>query len=566
MDSKEIGGGSSGADLLREIERLRAEKEELESRIHLLEAQIKPRGTAEKDKSGSCSLSSLSCPRMNGTTLSGLSPEMIHRYSRHLLLPDFGVEGQLKLSKSSILVVGAGGLGSPVAMYLAACGVGCLGIVDSDIVELNNLHRQSSEKLNLIPESSRITSKEYNEIVNAGEPHILVDVRPVHHFKIAAIPKSMNIPLSNLEDKLSTIDSALKQAAQDSGKWVIISTSTLALRLSLLPMLIVQLRKAQEIALFFPKLPPPFPPPLSGRSFREQYMLLQKKRRELGCPSFLWNFAFFTVQVPCFLLWMTSIRRMCLDNHPGFDTYYKVYLDIMAIPLLFIGFHIPQGSLVYWVTNSSLTLFQLLALKNSFIRMKLGLRDEKVPLREQVSSEKVLPENNIHLMEISVDTLSPQKLLDIALEDLAAGRRNEALPLLEMAIEKDPELVRALIAMGQILCSQGSLVEAAKYFENAISKIQDDEDPFLLVATFGAGVSHLWQGNKLEGIKHLKRIAELKEPESLANKVCYHQGLVILGSTLFEEGNKSEAAKYLRIAATYDPGVAVYLKECEEAG
>ncbi|URE39854.1 hypothetical protein MUK42_06135 [Musa troglodytarum] len=147
MDSKEIGGGSSGADLLREIERLRAEKEELESRIHLLEAQIKPRGTAEKDKSGSCSLSSLSCPRMNGTTLSGLSPEMIHRYSRHLLLPDFGVEGQLKLSKSSILVVGAGGLGSPVAMYLAACGVGCLGIVDSDIVELNNLHRQGGIEL-----------------------------------------------------------------------------------------------------------------------------------------------------------------------------------------------------------------------------------------------------------------------------------------------------------------------------------------------------------------------------------------------------------------------------------
>lgn len=77
---------------------------------------------------------------------------------------------------------------------------------------------QSSEKLNLIPESSRITGKEYNEIVNTGEPHVLVDVRPVHHFKIAAIPKSMNIPLSNLEDKLSTIHSALKQAAQDSGK------------------------------------------------------------------------------------------------------------------------------------------------------------------------------------------------------------------------------------------------------------------------------------------------------------------------------------------------------------
>uniref|UniRef100_A0A0A9E0A9 MOCS3-2 n=1 Tax=Arundo donax TaxID=35708 RepID=A0A0A9E0A9_ARUDO len=48
---------------------------------------------------------------------------MIYRYSRHLLLPDFGVEGQRKLSQSSILVVGAGGLGSPVALYLAACGV-----------------------------------------------------------------------------------------------------------------------------------------------------------------------------------------------------------------------------------------------------------------------------------------------------------------------------------------------------------------------------------------------------------------------------------------------------------
>ncbi|CAA6661392.1 unnamed protein product [Spirodela intermedia] len=84
---------------------------------------------------------------MNGppfptASVCGLTPEMIHRYSRHLLLPSFGVDGQLNLSKASILVVGAGGLGSPIAMYLAACGVGCLGIVDGDNVELNNLHRQ----------------------------------------------------------------------------------------------------------------------------------------------------------------------------------------------------------------------------------------------------------------------------------------------------------------------------------------------------------------------------------------------------------------------------------------
>ncbi|WOL11348.1 adenylyltransferase and sulfurtransferase MOCS3-2 isoform X1 [Canna indica] len=420
MGSKGVWSGSSDAHLLGEIERLKLEKEELESRIRLLQAQLKPQGAAGEEQSASCSLSPLSCPPINGTALTGLSLEMIHRYGRHLLLPDFGVEAQLKLSRSSILVVGAGGLGSPVAMYLAACGVGCLGIVDSDIVELNNLHRQiihteayigqskvksaastchainssiklvehrealqvvnaldivskydivvdatdnlpsrymisdccvllnkplvsgaalglegqltvyhhnggpcyrclfpnpppaaacqrcsdsgvlgvvpgvigclqaleaikvasdvgeplsgrmllfdalssrirtvkirgrsplcpicgenatftrevfqsfdyenftqspmsdkSSNSLDLLPESSRISSKEYNKIVNNGEPHILVDVRPAHHFKIAAMPNSINIPLSILETNLSTIDSALKQADQDSGR------------------------------------------------------------------------------------------------------------------------------------------------------------------------------------------------------------------------------------------------------------------------------------------------------------------------------------------------------------
>ncbi len=72
-------------------------------------------------------------------SLSGLE---IRRYSRQLLLPSFGVEAQQKLAKASVLVVGAGGLGSPVLLYLAASGVGCLGIMDPDSVELHNLHRQ----------------------------------------------------------------------------------------------------------------------------------------------------------------------------------------------------------------------------------------------------------------------------------------------------------------------------------------------------------------------------------------------------------------------------------------
>ena len=64
------------------------------------------------------------------------------RYSRHLNIPDFGVEGQLKLKSASVIIVGCGGLGSSSAMYLAAAGVGRLGLVDSDVVELSNLQRQ----------------------------------------------------------------------------------------------------------------------------------------------------------------------------------------------------------------------------------------------------------------------------------------------------------------------------------------------------------------------------------------------------------------------------------------
>ncbi|MEJ2511020.1 MAG: molybdopterin-synthase adenylyltransferase MoeB [Anaerolineales bacterium] len=71
-----------------------------------------------------------------------LSHEEIKRYSRHLLIPEVGLDGQKKLKQSSILIIGTGGLGSPVAMYLAAAGVGRLGLVDYDVVDYSNLQRQ----------------------------------------------------------------------------------------------------------------------------------------------------------------------------------------------------------------------------------------------------------------------------------------------------------------------------------------------------------------------------------------------------------------------------------------
>src|SRR6185295_2568321 len=70
-----------------------------------------------------------------------LRPEQETRYSRHTLLPEVGVAGQLKLLKAKVLCIGAGGLGSPSSMYLAAAGIGTIGVVDDDIVDASNLQR-----------------------------------------------------------------------------------------------------------------------------------------------------------------------------------------------------------------------------------------------------------------------------------------------------------------------------------------------------------------------------------------------------------------------------------------
>src|SRR3954464_2891372 len=70
------------------------------------------------------------------------TPEQRERYSRHFLLPEVGIEGQQKLLDAKVLLLGAGGLGSPTALYLAAAGVGTLGIVDDDVVDVSNLQRQ----------------------------------------------------------------------------------------------------------------------------------------------------------------------------------------------------------------------------------------------------------------------------------------------------------------------------------------------------------------------------------------------------------------------------------------
>ncbi len=71
-----------------------------------------------------------------------LSPDELQRYARHIALPEIGLEGQQRLRRASVLIIGAGGLGSPVALYLAAAGVGTIGIADADCVDVSNLQRQ----------------------------------------------------------------------------------------------------------------------------------------------------------------------------------------------------------------------------------------------------------------------------------------------------------------------------------------------------------------------------------------------------------------------------------------
>jgi adenylyltransferase/sulfurtransferase len=77
-----------------------------------------------------------------GTPARTLTKDEIQRYSRHLIMPEVGMEGQLKLARAKVLMIGAGGLGAPIGLYLAAAGVGTLGIVDFDVVDITNLQRQ----------------------------------------------------------------------------------------------------------------------------------------------------------------------------------------------------------------------------------------------------------------------------------------------------------------------------------------------------------------------------------------------------------------------------------------
>jgi molybdopterin/thiamine biosynthesis adenylyltransferase/rhodanese-related sulfurtransferase len=179
VDPKEVhelvaGGASNGAVIVDVREQHEFEEAHLPGAVHVPRGHLESRiEGAASDKSGRVVLycasgnrSALAAHTMQsqlgydnvesmtgGITLwkdrgyevevpRALTAEQRERYSRHLLIPEIGLEGQLKLLDAKVLLLGAGGLGSPTALYLAAAGVGTLGIVDNDVVDLSNLQRQ----------------------------------------------------------------------------------------------------------------------------------------------------------------------------------------------------------------------------------------------------------------------------------------------------------------------------------------------------------------------------------------------------------------------------------------
>src|SRR5947208_354369 len=98
-----------------------------------------------------------------------LSPEELERYARHIVLREVGGPGQNALKNARVLVIGAGGLGAPALMYLAAAGVGDLGVVDDDIVSLSNLQRQI---IHATPDVGRPKVESAVERIHALNPHV----------------------------------------------------------------------------------------------------------------------------------------------------------------------------------------------------------------------------------------------------------------------------------------------------------------------------------------------------------------------------------------------------------
>ncbi|XP_042052304.1 ALBINO3-like protein 2, chloroplastic isoform X1 [Salvia splendens] len=411
--------------------------------------------------------------------------------------------------------------------------------------------------------------------------------------------------------------------------WIIICSSTVAMRLAIFPLIVLQIKKLRIIGELLPHLPPPIPPPLSGRSFRDQFALFWKEKEAADCPSVFWFFSSVAVQVPCFFLWLMSVRKMSLDHHPGFDTggmlwslnlteypqgalgavfplciaglhfanvqlsirnsslqhvpgtlkllakIYKAYLQLLTLPILITTFCVPQGSLIYWFTNSTFSLIQLLCLHNPNLLRYLGLPEMNAsavaPTVIQRDSS-VAADTLIRTKEgeISAQILSPEDLVSLSVEILGGGQKHAAIALLRVALDKDPGNVRALLILGQTLLQKEHYAEASEFLEKAISKLLFTGNPtevgevdLLILSSQWAGIANMLQGKMEEGFVHLERIAQMNEPQDSNSKAHYYDGLIILSTALANVNRRAEALHYLHKAAAYNPAFNGYIEQLE---
>src|SRR5258706_578156 len=128
-----------------------------------------------------------------------LGGEQIQRYSRHFLLPQVGEKGQRKLLRSKVLLIGAGGLGSPTALYLAAAGVGTLGLMDGDVVDVSNLQRQI-----------------LHTTANVGRPKVESGTKMIRALNpdVNVIPLPMRIDVDNVMDVIKDYDLVIDRSDQ----------------------------------------------------------------------------------------------------------------------------------------------------------------------------------------------------------------------------------------------------------------------------------------------------------------------------------------------------------------
>lgn len=131
--------------------------------------------------------------------LMGFTNEQLERYSRHIILKEIGVKGQKKLMDGKVLIIGAGGLGAPAALYLAAAGVGTIGIADADVVDLSNLQRQV---IHSTPDIGKAKVESAKESMQAINPDVIVHTYQdyITSYNIADIIKDYDFVLDGTDN------------------------------------------------------------------------------------------------------------------------------------------------------------------------------------------------------------------------------------------------------------------------------------------------------------------------------------------------------------------------------